>query len=115
MGSDDKGECKLAVHITGMMTTLHAQEEEWAADANLFISHEDDDTQVYSVRVAVFDLFSVRFNRPMLVVPCLTFVYCYSLFWSLLPFQRLPQYTLPSSVWSRRPARPEKLGVGVGT
>ncbi|KAH9973321.1 ARM repeat-containing protein [Lactifluus volemus] len=33
-------------------------EEEWAADANLFISHEDDDTQVYSVRVAVFELFS---------------------------------------------------------
>ncbi|KAI0253279.1 ARM repeat-containing protein [Lactifluus subvellereus] len=33
-------------------------EDEWAADANTFISHEDDDTQVYSVRVAVFDLYS---------------------------------------------------------
>jgi hypothetical protein len=42
---------------------MHAQEEEWAADTNLFISHEDDDAQVYSVRVAVFDLFSVRPNR----------------------------------------------------
>ncbi|KAH9962326.1 ARM repeat-containing protein [Russula compacta] len=33
-------------------------EEEWAADANLFISQEEDDTQAYSVRVAVFDLLS---------------------------------------------------------
>ncbi|KAH9962332.1 armadillo-type protein [Russula compacta] len=33
-------------------------EEEWAADANLFISQEEDDTQAYSVRVAVFDLVS---------------------------------------------------------
>jgi hypothetical protein len=35
------------------------QEEEWAADANMFISQEEDDTQLYSVRVAVFDLLSV--------------------------------------------------------
>ncbi|KAI0281277.1 ARM repeat-containing protein [Russula aff. rugulosa BPL654] len=33
-------------------------EEEWAADANMFISQEEDDTQLYSVRVAVFDLLS---------------------------------------------------------
>jgi phage FluMu protein Com len=28
--------------------------------ANMFISQEEDDTQVYSVRVATFELLSVR-------------------------------------------------------
>ena len=36
------------------------QEEEWAADANVFVSQEDDDTLAYSIRAAVFDLLSVR-------------------------------------------------------
>ncbi|KAH9012625.1 hypothetical protein EDB84DRAFT_1642668 [Lactarius hengduanensis] len=31
-----------------------AQEEEWAVDANVFISQEDDDTQVYSIRLKTF-------------------------------------------------------------
>ncbi|VDB86276.1 unnamed protein product [Peniophora sp. CBMAI 1063] len=31
-------------------------EEDWAADANLFVAQEDDETVAYSVRVAVFDL-----------------------------------------------------------
>lgn len=34
-------------------------EEEWAEDANLFVAQEEDETQAYSVRVAVFDLFLV--------------------------------------------------------
>ncbi|KAH9016108.1 hypothetical protein EDB84DRAFT_1440244 [Lactarius hengduanensis] len=29
-------------------------EEEWAVDANVFISQEDDDTQVYSIRLKTF-------------------------------------------------------------
>ncbi len=46
-----------------MCLCVCAQEEEWAADANVFISQEDDDTQAYSIRAAVFDLFSVRPSR----------------------------------------------------
>ena len=34
-------------------------EEDWAADANLFVAQEDDETVAYSVRVAVFDLLGV--------------------------------------------------------
>ncbi|KAH8992921.1 ARM repeat-containing protein, partial [Lactarius akahatsu] len=41
-------------------------EEEWAADANVFISQEDDDTQMYSIRAAVFDLLSsLLTNAPV--------------------------------------------------
>ncbi|KAF8262244.1 armadillo-type protein [Lactarius quietus] len=41
-------------------------EEEWAADANVFVSQEDDDTQAYSIRAAVFDLFSsLLTNNPV--------------------------------------------------
>ncbi|KAI9459661.1 ARM repeat-containing protein [Lactarius psammicola] len=41
-------------------------EEEWAADANVFVSQEDDDTQVYSIRAAVFDLLSsLLTNAPV--------------------------------------------------
>ncbi|KAI0275362.1 ARM repeat-containing protein [Gloeopeniophorella convolvens] len=47
-------------------------EEEWAADANLFISQEDDDTQAYSIRVAVFDLLaSLLSNAPTQTVSAL--------------------------------------------
>ncbi|KAA1471630.1 ARM repeat-containing protein [Dentipellis sp. KUC8613] len=38
-------------------------EDDWASDANLFVSQEDDDTQAYSVRVAVFDLLSSLLQR----------------------------------------------------
>lgn len=48
----------------GQMTKEN--EEEWAADANVFISQEDDDTQVYSIRAAVFDLLSsLLTNAPV--------------------------------------------------
>jgi importin-9 len=39
------------------------RDSEWAADANIFLSREEDDTQVYSVRVAFFELLSVRRGR----------------------------------------------------
>ncbi|TFY66382.1 hypothetical protein EVG20_g4698, partial [Dentipellis fragilis] len=38
-------------------------EDDWASDANLFVSQEDDETQAYSVRVAVFDLLSSLLQR----------------------------------------------------
>ncbi|KAI9510750.1 ARM repeat-containing protein [Russula earlei] len=47
-------------------------EEQWAADANMFISQEEDDTQVYSVRIAVFDLLSsLLTNAPVQTVSAL--------------------------------------------
>ncbi|KAI0066668.1 ARM repeat-containing protein [Artomyces pyxidatus] len=47
-------------------------EEEWATDANLFVSQEDDETQAYSVRVAVFDLLaSLLGNGPVATVSAL--------------------------------------------
>ncbi|KAI0045675.1 ARM repeat-containing protein [Auriscalpium vulgare] len=47
-------------------------EEDWAGDANLFVSQEDDETQAYSVRVAVFDLLaSLLNNAPVLTISAL--------------------------------------------
>ncbi len=59
MDSDDERECELARAPSRIFDYSYVQEEGWAADANLFISQEEDDTQLYSVRVAVFDLLSV--------------------------------------------------------
>lgn len=42
-------------------------EEDWAADANLFVAQEDDETVAYSVRVAVFDLLGVGASLIFLV------------------------------------------------
>ncbi|KAI0319475.1 armadillo-type protein [Amylostereum chailletii] len=37
-------------------------DEEWSTDANLFVAQEEDETQEYSVRVAVFDLLASLIN-----------------------------------------------------
>ncbi|THH14476.1 hypothetical protein EW146_g5852 [Bondarzewia mesenterica] len=38
-------------------------EEDWSEDANLFVTQEDDDTQSYCVRVAVFDMLASLLDR----------------------------------------------------
>ncbi|ETW86593.1 hypothetical protein HETIRDRAFT_456575 [Heterobasidion irregulare TC 32-1] len=47
-------------------------EEEWSTDANLFVTQEDDETQTYCIRVAVFDLCASLLDRsPVLTASVL--------------------------------------------
>ena len=46
-----------------MLTILFLQEEEWASNANTFISQDSDETAAYSTRVAGFELLAVLLER----------------------------------------------------
>lgn len=112
MVSDDEGERKLAFFIFWTLDPMRVQEEEWAADANLFISQEEDDTQAYSVRVAIFELLSVCGNRePLSPLPEL---FCSSLFSQIPLLKQHPRYTLLFSVLSPRPTKLENLELRIG-
>ena len=93
--------------FSGLPDHMRVQEEEWAADANLFISQEEDDTQAYSVRVAIFELLSVCGDQGHLSP--LPELFCSSLF-SQIPLLKLrPRYTLLSSVLLLKPTKLENL------
>lgn len=53
-----------------MLTVPSSQEEEWASNANTFISQDSDETAAYSTRVAGFELLAVLLERyPQQTVP----------------------------------------------
>src|SRR5712691_4758626 len=109
MVSDDEGERKLASLFFWTLDHMRVQEEEWAADANIFISQEEDDTQAYSVRVAIFELLSVCGDRRRL--SSLPELFCSSLFSQIPLLKQRPRYTLLSSVSLPRPTKLENLAL----
>ena len=112
MVSDDKGERKLASLLFWTPDHMRVQEEEWAADANIFISQEEDDTQAYSVRVAIFELLTVCDDQGLLL--SLHKLLYSSLFSQLLLLKQRPRYTLLSSVLLLRPTKLENLALRTG-
>ena len=59
MTSDDVSGT-LWIYIPILLNVYFIQEEEWASNANTFISQDSDDTAAYSTRVAGFELIAVR-------------------------------------------------------
>ncbi|KAH9958982.1 ARM repeat-containing protein [Russula dissimulans] len=71
-GATRQGKARVAFDEGTLEGLVDALEEQWAADANMFISEEEDDSHVYSVRIAVFDLLSsLLTNSPVKTVSAL--------------------------------------------
>jgi len=71
------------------------ENEQWAAGANMFVSQEEDDTQMYSVRITIFELLSCPLANPS--------------------FKRRLHYTLISNVLLPRPTGLKKLAMRGGS
>jgi hypothetical protein len=70
-GGDGGKESQLLIEVVGAVlgfTQMTVEDEEtWVNDPNAFVADEDDETDLYSIRIAGHDFISVSYPLPLLI------------------------------------------------